>query len=62
MRFRVEVQRVWKIQFGRVLWRFTKMGKIKPQIAIFEAFLWGRVFPGPPAGGLEWEFRVEVES
>ena len=58
MRFRVEVQRVWKIQFGRVLWGFRKSGKFKTQIAILEAFLWGGVFPAPPAGGLEWEFRV----
>ena len=61
MRFRVEVQRVWKIQFGRVLWGFRKIGKFKPQIAIFEACLWGGVFPGHLAGGLEWEFRVEVQ-
>ena len=60
MRFRVEVQRVWKIQFGRVLWGFRKSGKFKAQIVIFEAFLWA-VSPGPPAGGLEWEFRVEVQ-
>ena len=60
MGFRVEVRRVGKIQFGRVLWGFRKSGKFKAQIAIFEAFLWA-VFPAPPDGGLEWEFRVEVQ-
>ena len=60
MRFRVEVQRVWKIQFGRVLWGFRKIGKFKPQIAICEANPWAGSFPGPPAGGLEWELTVEV--
>ena len=62
MRFRVEVRRIGKIQFGRVLWGFRKSGKFKAQIAIFEAFLWeGGVFPAPAAVGLEWEFRVEVQ-
>ena len=61
MGFRVEVRRVGKIQFGKVLWGFRKSGKFKAQIAILEAFLWGGVFPAPAAGGLEWEFRVEVQ-
>ena len=61
MGFRVEVRRVGKIQFGKVLWGFRKSGKFKTQIAIFEAFLWGEVFPAPLAGCLEWEFRVEVQ-
>ena len=39
MRFRVEVQRAGKIQFGRLLWGFRKSGKLKVQIAIFETFL-----------------------
>ena len=61
MRFRVEVRRVGKIQFGKVLWGFRKSGKFKAQIAILEAFLWWGVFPAPAAGGLEWKFRVEVQ-
>ena len=59
MRFRVEVQRIWKIQFGRVLWGFTKI-EFKPQIAILKACLWGGIFPGPPAWGLEWELTVKA--
>ena len=61
MRFRV--QRVWKIQFGRVLWGFRNSGKFKSEIAFFEAFLWGGVFPGPPAWGLEWclQLRLRLE-
>ena len=60
MRFRFEVRRVGKIQFGKVLWGFRKNGKFKAQIAIFDTFLWGS-FSAPPAGGLEWKFRVEVQ-
>ena len=61
MRFRVEVWRVGKIQFGKVLWGFRKNGKCKAQIAVFETLPVGGVFPAPPAGGLEWKFRVEVQ-
>ena len=30
MRFRVEVQRAWKIQLGGLLWGFRKSEKFKP--------------------------------
>ena len=55
MGLRVEVRRVGKIQFGKVLWGFRKSRKFKAQIAIFEAFLWGGL--SSPSG---WGFRVEV--
>ena len=64
MRFRVEVQRVWKIQFGRVLWGFRKSGKFKPQIAIFDPTCGrglSRASGWRVKKSLELRFRVEVQ-
>ena len=60
MRFRVEVRRVGKIQFGKVLWGFRKMENAKLKLPFLKPSC-GEVFPAPPAGGLEWKFRVEVQ-